>query len=184
MDQRPWHVLQVVTNHEKKVANHLAVRSLEHYLPLYTERSNWTDRRVILERPLFLGYVFVRFEPQSRKAALSVPGVLRLLGGSHGEMVSSEELERIREGLAKGCILRPHPNVSVGTPVRVQKGVFEGAEGVVMEFRRSCRVVISISALNQSFSLELAPEDVQVIPESHRRREVHKQASFRCISGM
>lgn len=183
MDQRPWHVLQVVTNHEKKVANHLAVRSLEHYLPLYTEHSNWTDRRVTLERPLFLGYVFVRFEPQNRKAALSVPGVIRLLGGSHGEMVSSEELERIREGLAKGCILRPHPNVSVGTPVRVRKGVFEGVEGVVTDFRRSCRIVISLSALKQSFSLELDPEDVQVIPQSHRYLEAKKQVSFRYISG-
>ena len=79
MFESPWHVLHVAANHEKRVAQHLTVRSLEHYLPLYTVRSKWTDRVVNLERPLFAGYVFVRYSPQARLAVVSTPGVLRLL---------------------------------------------------------------------------------------------------------
>ena len=173
MDQAPWSVLQVVANHEKKVAQHLTVRSLENYLPLYRERSRWTDRSVTLERPLFLGYVFVRYSPQSRISVISVPGVIRLLGDSQSEVVTSEELERIREALAKGCFLLPHPNVAVGTPVRVKRGVFEGVNGVVTDFRHSCRVVIALSAVRQSFSLEVDRDDLEILEPSGSR---HKRA--------
>src|SRR5271157_139138 len=55
MPSNPWHVLHVISNHEKKVAQHLDVRSVEHYLPLYTEQVKWTDRTVVAERPLFSG---------------------------------------------------------------------------------------------------------------------------------
>jgi transcription antitermination factor NusG len=163
MHESPWHVLHVIANHEKKVAQHLSVRSLEHYLPLYTERSRWTDRSVILERPLFTGYVFVRFSPHVKLSVVSTPGVIRLLGDHECDTVSAEEIERIRNGLSSGCLLRPHPDVSVGTPVRVLGGVFEGVEGIVTEFRHQCRVVIALSAVKQCFSLEVELGDIDVL---------------------
>jgi len=69
----PWHVLHVISNHEKLVAQHLAVRFVEHYLPVYTERVKWTDRTVVAERPLFTGYVFVRFQPEAESPSSPLP---------------------------------------------------------------------------------------------------------------
>lgn len=161
-----WHVLHVTANHEKKVAQHLSVRSLEHYLPVYPERSRWSDRYVTLERPLFMGYIFVRYTPQNRLSLVSTPGVIRLLGDSSSAMVSTEEIERIREGLADGCLLRPHFDIPVGTPVRVRRGVFEGAEGIVTEMRQRCKVIMTLSAVSQSFSLEIDRGDVDIIGKS------------------
>ena len=31
-----WHVLHVLSNHEKRVSQHLVARTVDHYLPLYT----------------------------------------------------------------------------------------------------------------------------------------------------
>ncbi|MGD0912284.1 MAG: transcription termination/antitermination NusG family protein [Terracidiphilus sp.] len=163
MPEGPWQVLHVIANHEKKVAQHLSVRSLEHYLPLYTERSVWTDRSVLLARPLFMGYVFVRFAQQSRLSVISTPGVIRLLGDTDTDTVSPAEIDRIREGLATGCLLRPHPEVSVGTSVRIRSGVFKGVEGIVTEFRHQCRVIIALAAVKQSFSLELELGEIEVL---------------------
>ena len=100
MYENPWHVLHVISNHEKRVAKHLEVRSVEHYLPLYRKRSQWTDRSVQLERPLFAGYVFVRFSPRERLSVISTPGVVHLLGDAAGSEVSCAELDRIRQALA------------------------------------------------------------------------------------
>jgi transcription antitermination factor NusG len=165
----PWQVLHVVANHEKRVAQHLAVRSLEHYLPLYTERSQWSDRSVLLERPLFTGYVFVRFAPEARLPIVTTPGVLRLLGNDERYTVSAAEIDRIREGLVSGCLLRPHRGVSLGTRVRVRAGVFEGVVGVVTELRRPCKVVIALAAIQQSFSLEVELDDVEVLKDTPAR---------------
>jgi transcription antitermination factor NusG len=163
MESNPWHVLHVLSNHEKKVAQHLVVRSVEHYLPLYTERVKWTDRTVLAERPLFSGYVFVRYLPQWRLSVISTPGVLRILGDEERDMVSGAELEKIRAGLASGLLLRPHANVSVGTRVRVRAGVFAGVEGVVAEFRQQCKVIVALSAVRQCFSLEVELGDIEVM---------------------
>jgi len=163
MNSSPWHVLHVISNHERQVAQHLAVRSVEHYLPLYTERVKWTDRTVAAVRPLFHGYVFARFSPQSRISVISTPGVLRLLGEELRDMVTGEEIDKIRTGLASGLLLRPHQGVTVGTRVRVREGVFAGVEGAVTEMRHQCRVIISLSAVQQCFSLEIALSDLEVL---------------------
>jgi transcription antitermination factor NusG len=172
MHSSPWHVLHVLSNHEKRVAQHLVVRSVEHYLPLYTERVKWTDRTVVAERPLFSGYVFARFSAQTRLSVISTPGVLRLLGEEERDMVSGAELDKIRAGLATGLLLRPHQCVTVGTRVRVRDGVFAGAEGVVTEFRHQCRVIITLSAVRQCFSLEVALDDLEVLNKPVARPEL------------
>jgi transcription antitermination factor NusG len=159
----PWQVLHVRSNFEKRVADHLAARSVEHYLPLYRERVRWSDRTVIAERPLFSGYVFARFLPDARIQVISTPGIVRLLGDDEGSLVSSAQLDKIRLGLASGLLLRPHPDVAVGTKVRILRGIFEGVEGVVTDLRQRCKVVIALAALRPCFSLEVEIGNIAVV---------------------
>lgn len=163
MSDGPWHVLQVIANHEKKVARQLQVRSVEHYLPLYSERSRWTDRTVTLERPLFPGYVFIRLSSASRITAISTPGVLRLLGNGGNRTVDGAEIDRIQKALVGGHILRPQPSVPVGTRVRIRRGLFKGVEGIVTELLRNCNVIIALSSMEQCFSLETDLSEVEVL---------------------
>lgn len=163
MQETLWHVLHVRSNFERRVAQHLIVRGVEHYLPLYRERVMWTDRTVVTERPLFSGYVFARFLSEFRITVLSTPGVVRLLGDQEGSLVNCAELDKIREGLASGLLLRPHPNLSVGAKVRIRAGIFEGVEGVVTEFRKQCKVIIALAAARLCFSLEVELGDIEVL---------------------
>jgi transcription antitermination factor NusG len=178
MDESPWNVIHVVAKHEKRVAQHLAARSIEHYLPLYAERSKWSDRTVVLERPLFTGYVFVRFTPHSRLPIISIPGVIRLLGDTAVDTVDPEEVATIREGLAKAHILRPHPFLLAGTRVRIRAGVFSGVEGIVTKLRPSCRVILLVSAIQQCFSLEIGLEHLDVLKPANLPRPVLSVASL------
>jgi transcription antitermination factor NusG len=179
MDEMPWHVLLVRSNFEKRVARHLAVRAVEHYLPFYQERVKWTDRIVVTERPLFSGYVFARFLPESRIKVISTPGVARLLGNEGGNLVSSADLDKIREGLASGLLLRPHPNASVGARVRINAGIFEGVEGEVTEFRQQCKVVIALAAVQQCFSLEVGLGDIEVLAKPPARFTLSSSDAYR-----
>jgi transcription antitermination factor NusG len=165
MYEDSWSVLHVIANHEKKVAQQLAGRSLEHYLPLYSERSRWTDRTVILERPLFPGYVFVRYSPETRVSLIAVPGALRLLGTERSETVQGAEIERIRTALASGYALRPHSPVLAGTQVRISRGIFEGLEGIVTDLRRNCKVIMAVAAVQQYISFETDLRDIEVLDD-------------------
>jgi hypothetical protein len=54
----------------------------------------------------------------------------------------------------------------------VRDGVFAGAEGVVTEFRHQCRVIITLSAVRQCFSLEVALDDLEVLNKPVARPEL------------
>lgn len=159
----PWSVLHVIANHERTVVQHLIARSIDCYLPLYAETSSRTDRKLTLERPLFTGYVFVRFAPPKRKIVLQVPSILHLLGDGQHEMVSAEEINRIRDGLAGGCALRPYPDIPIGTRVRVREGCFAGAEGIVIKFCKPCMVVMTLTAIEQRFSVEVNQDELEIL---------------------
>lgn len=163
IEEMPWHVLQVRSNFEKRVSQHLAARAVENYVPFYRERVRWTDRIVLTERPLFTGYVFARYMPESKFTAVSAPGVVRSLGDEERDLVGHAELDNIRKALASGQMLRPHRGVSKGTRVRVRRGLFEGQEGVVEELRQNCTLVLTLAAVQRSFSLQVALEDVEVV---------------------
>jgi len=158
-----WRALQVVANHEKRVAQHLTTRSLEHYLPLYSQKSHWTDRTVVLKRPLFPGYVFVRFIQQKKPTVVSTPGVLHLVGNGPAATISCIEMEKIRAALTDGYCLQPHPRVDAGMRVRIRSGIFEGTEGLVTDLRQGCKVVLALSGVEQCFSLEVQIRDIETL---------------------
>ena len=166
ISEEPWFVLHVLANHEKRAARHFSLYEVEHYVPQYTERSRWSDRTVTLERPLFPGYVFARFQPESRLRVLNTPGVLKILGKDGWDMVSSGEIERIRCALTSGYQIRPHSQFPTGTPVRVCRGIFEGAEGVVTELRRNCSVILRLSGIDQYFSLEISMDEIELFSKT------------------
>jgi transcription antitermination factor NusG len=165
MTDTSWWVLHVNSNHERRVVQHLVARSVDCYLPLYTERRRWTDRAVVVQRPLFPGYVFTRFTPQERISVISTPGVLQVLGDAAHDRVSGDEIERIQSGLAGGLSLRPDAGVAIGTRVLVCNGVFAGSQGMVKELRHQCRVVLSVAGVQQFFSLEVHLDDLELLQQ-------------------
>src|SRR5579871_4598861 len=74
-----WYAAYTSANHEKKVAEQLGARGVEHFVPLYSSVRQWKDRRVVIQLPLFPGYVFVRIALSNRLRVLQVPGVANLV---------------------------------------------------------------------------------------------------------
>src|SRR6266566_9125756 len=83
-DKLRWYAAHTRANHEKRLAEQLAERSVEHFLPLYQCVRRWKDRRVTLQLPLFPGYILVRLPLRGRIRVLQIPGVARLVGFNGG----------------------------------------------------------------------------------------------------
>jgi hypothetical protein len=82
-----WYAVYTVPRHEKSLARQLALRSIDHFLPLYCSRRKWNDgSKVTLELPLFPGYVFVRVSRAARVRVLESPGALYMVGGIGNEL--------------------------------------------------------------------------------------------------
>ncbi len=151
-----WYAASTSANHEKRVAEQLGIRSVEHFLPLYEAVRRWKDRRVKLALPLFPGYVFVRLALRDRLRVLRVPGVARLVGFNGAAVaLPNEEIEALKGSLANGLRAEPHPFLTVGRRVRIKLGPLEGMEGIVIRRRNRLRLVISLDLIHRAAAVEI-----------------------------
>jgi transcription antitermination factor NusG len=158
-----WHAAYTIANHEKRVAQQLTWRSVEHFLPVYESVRRWKDRRVRLQLPLFPGYVFVRLALRDRLRVLAVPGVARLVGfDGRPTVVPAEDIEAIRACLERNRDVQPHPYVRCGQRVRVLNGPLAGFSGIVVRQKNRTRLVVSFEVLERSVSVELEGTEVLV----------------------
>ena len=166
----PWFAVYTTCRHEKRIAEHLRQREIEHYLPLYRTERKWRDgSRVNLELPLFPSYLFVRIRRAERGSVLSVPGVLAVVGGTGGEPAPLPDtaIEVLRSG-TKEHRLEPHPLLRVGQSARIRSGAFAGMEGIVVRKKSGFRVVLTLEQIMQSIAVELNEDDVEPLAEKFR----------------
>ncbi len=152
----PWFALHVRARRELAVAEHLRGQGYEWFLPLYKCKKRWSDRIKEVESPLFPGYLFCRFDPQWRLPILKTPGVIQIVG-NHREPapVDEHEITAIQTLIATAVRNQPWPFLEVGDKVRIESGPLSGLEGLLVEFRGSHRLVLSVTLLQRSVAVEL-----------------------------
>lgn len=152
-----WYVLFVRSNQEKRVAQHLTDRSIQHFLPALDSVRQWRDRKVILSRPLFAGYVFVRLPLVERLKVLVVPSVVNLVGtASAPSVVSDEEIQWIRCAVEHGKA-EPHTyqTLKIGLWVVIKAGAMAGMEGILIRMQNNTRVLIALNSISRAFTVEV-----------------------------
>jgi len=160
-----WYAAYTCANHEKRVAEQFGVRAVDHFLPLYSSVRRWKDRRVMLELPLFPGYVFVRVALRDRLQVQTVPGVAWLVGfDGTPAALPDEEIETLRTRLGGTMRAEPHPYLAAGRRVRVRSGPLAGMEGVLLRRKGSFRLVISIELIQRSVAVDADAADVEPAP--------------------
>jgi transcription antitermination factor NusG len=163
----PWFALHVRTRHEAGVAAHLQGMGYEDFLPLYKTRTRWSDRTKEIETPLFPGYLFCRFDPQNRLPILKTPGVIQVVGYSRQPIpVEETEIEAIQALVASGIPSQPWPYLEIGEKVRIESGPLRGREGVLVEFKGTRRIVLSVALLQRSVAVEIDGALVKLHRES------------------
>ena len=161
--QPNWYAVQLAVNQEKQAARRLQERGIESFLPLYQEVRRRTDRKVVLQLPLFPGYVFVRIALLDRLKVLETPRVVRLVGFGPTPLALPDcDIDALRAGLATRQAM-PHLYLQVGRRVRVVAGPFEGMQGILVRRKSSLRVVVSIEAILSSFTVEVDDSEIESI---------------------
>jgi transcription antitermination factor NusG len=158
-----WYAAYTSPRHEKRVEQHLSQRGVEHYLPVYRSSRKWRNGlKVILDLPLFPGYIFVRIKRTARIRVLEAPGVLAIVGNSASEMtpLPEAEVDALRSGLQMRQA-EPHPLLTVGQRARIRSGALAGMEGIVVRKKNSLRVVLTMDLIMQSVSVEVDGSELE-----------------------
>jgi transcription antitermination factor NusG len=159
---RAWFAAYTGSCQEKRVAHQFSARNIEFFLPVYRNVSRWKNGlKVVIERPLFPSYVFVKVARNERVGVLQVPGVVSIVGaGREPVSLPTHEIETLRHGVNL-CHVEPHSYLNVGSRARVCRGPLEGLSGIVLRTKNSCRLVLSLELIRKSVAVEVNKEDLE-----------------------
>jgi len=168
-DSCHWYALRVKSNCEKLVTAGVRNKGFEEFLPLYRTCHRWSDRLKSAELPLFPGYTFCRIDPNFRLPILTIPGALHFIGiGKVPVPIEDSEVAAIQNAVRSGLPAEPWAYLNVGQLVRLDDGPLAGLEGILIETRKQCRIVVSVSLLQRSVAVEIERNWVTPLGADHR----------------
>lgn len=151
-----WFAIQTRSRHEKAVRRQLELRNVEHFLPTTKRLSQWSDRKKQVEVPLFAGYCFARFSLADRLPVFQSQGVVGVVGpGGRSESIPDDESESLRKLINNSSHYSYHPYLREGMLVRVIQGPLQGVKGRLVREPSHSRLVLSISLIQRSISVEI-----------------------------
>jgi transcription termination/antitermination protein NusG len=164
-----WYVLHTRSRFETVVYDGLLKKSKEVFLPKVRVRSKRRDRKLMIDLPLFPGYLFVRsdLEPRDHLDILKTVGVVRLIGNKEGPLAVPEDtIHSLRIMVTAQQEIQTGFQLKQGDPVMVMTGPFAGIQGVFVRYRGRDRgrVVVNIDALGQFAAVEIDADEVEVLP--------------------
>ena len=152
-EEFPWTVAHVRSRQEKVLARYLMEQDVPFYLPIVEQERRRSGRTFRSFLPLFPGYVFVRPSRIRRELIWRSNVTANLIDVPDQEQLA-EELQQIRRLQLAGASFEPFDELLPGDPVQITEGVFSGYRGVVARSRGGNRLVVTISLLRQSVTVE------------------------------
>ena len=159
-----WYAVHTRCQHEKKVGRQLTAAGVVTFLPLLSVSNQWSDRKKIVEVPLFSGYLFVRitWSAQTQASVLRTPGVAGFVGvKSHGTPIPDEQIRDVQTVLSHKVQCEGRPFLQEGQRVRVRSGCLDGVEGILVQCLSNRSLVLSVDAIHRSIIFRIDGYEIE-----------------------
>jgi transcription antitermination factor NusG len=161
-----WYAIHTRPRHEKKIEARLRQCGFSTFLPIVKNVHRWTDRRKVIETPLFPCYAFIYVvcSPEIRLTVLRTDGVIGFVGvRGAATPIPETEIESVRILVSRNIPFAAHPFVKTGQRIRIRGGSLEGVEGVVVSVNGSRKLVVSMELIQRSIALSIEGYDIETI---------------------
>jgi len=165
-EEKSWYALLVRARHEKIVTQRLKEVGVTSFLPTIMQERRWSDRKKMVEFPLFSCYVFAQLCPtnEGRLKALRIDGVYSLVGTrGEGTPIPDEQIEAVRRITEEHFEWHTHPFLKIGQRVRIRSGALDGVEGILTARSGESTLVVSVDAIQRSLAVRIEGYDVEPV---------------------
>lgn len=165
-----WFALLTRSNFEFTVLDAVRKKKIEVFLPQMKKPSRRKDRKLMIDTPLFPGYLFVKtsLDPAHQLNILKTMGAVRLIGSTAGpvpvpesQITSLKILTSTSQDLITGSIVQ----LKKGDPVMILRGPMAGVTGEFTRHKGKGRVIIKIEVLGQYAGVEVEEDNLEKIPK-------------------
>jgi transcription antitermination factor NusG len=158
-----WYAIYTKPRWEKKVNMVLERKGVEVWCPLQKVRKQWSDRKKVVEEPLFKSYVFVRINNTERTNVLMTDGVLNFVYYvGKPAIIRDEEIEVIKKYLSEEqatISIQSLNSLDENTRIKVNHGIFMDSTGTVVKGGKK-KVYVKLQSLEQVLIVEFPLEHV------------------------
>ncbi len=163
---KQWHVIYTKSKWEKKVDDLLAKKGFESWCPVQKQERQWSDRKKIIEAPLFRSYVFIKASKEDYTKILSTLGVVNFLYfEKKPAIIRDVEIEEIRKYLGMSTTssiqIVDMTNLPAQTKVSINQGLFMGQRGEVIKAGKK-NVFVRLESINMMMIVEFKVEEVSL----------------------
>ena len=154
-----WFAVHTKPRHEKRAAAELREKGVIVFLPLFSALHQWSDRKRLVELPLFTNYVFVQIgeERDARITVLRTNGVVAFVGmRGLGAPIPDEQIHAVQMILRERVSFTPYPFLSVGQKVRIRGGSLDGIEGFLSRVNGDSSLIVSVHGIQRSLAIRIA----------------------------
>ncbi len=158
-EEKRWYALRIRTKWSNKVEQSLGNKKFVTFNPTYQELSKRKDRKKLLRKPIFAGYLFIQTElnVDLHLEILKTYGVIDILKNEQGPIsIPEDQIEKVRlleEHVEKSVSL---PDFSPGENVKIISGPLAGLKGVVDQVYKK-RLRIYLQSIPSSINIEIDP---------------------------
>jgi transcriptional antiterminator RfaH len=161
-----WYAIYTRSRSEKSVNLELSLTGIESYLPLKKTIRKWSDRKKMVEVPLFNSYVFVKVSEKEYMKVLQTFGVTRFIC-FEGQAVPIPEpqINAIRAYLdeTEPIPLDDQLKMEAGKSVLITHGPMIGMTGILLNIEGKNKVKVEIEAIGQSLIITIPPQNLEII---------------------
>jgi transcription antitermination factor NusG len=164
MDKK-WFAIYVLSRNEKKVASLLDDQNIENYLPLQKTMKQWSDRKKMVEEPLFKSYVFAHIAEDEKPKVRETKGVLNFVYWlGQPAVIRDQEIEIIKHFLENYENIEVNEFIPVlNSSVKIQSGPMMNQIGKVIKVGKN-KVKIIIESLGCSLVADVPINKVLPLP--------------------
>ena len=139
-----WYVVYTKPKWEKKVAERLNEIGVVAYCPLVAKERQWSDRKKVVNVPLFNSYIFVQIEEQERSRVFEIPGAVRYLFWlGKPAMVKDSEIETIQNWLSAPATYEVSLDQwKKGDKIVLESGPFASQSAIIQEVKQNHYIMI------------------------------------------
>ena len=160
--EAPWFAVWTRSRAEKAVADQLARKQIEVFLPTVQRWSRWKDRKKRIDWPLFPGYCFARFDPLAILDVLKSTGVATVVSfDGKPAPIPHQEVAAIQRLIETELQFDPCPLLHEGDLVEVVRGPLTGVVGRLMHKGPKTKLVLSITMINRAVAVVFDAADVR-----------------------
>ncbi|HMF71119.1 MAG TPA: UpxY family transcription antiterminator [Flavitalea sp.] len=179
-----WYALYTRPRWEKKVVTLLTKQGIETYCPFSRVTKQWSDRKKVVEEPLFKSYVFIRIPEADQWVAKSIDGVINIVHWlGKAAVIPDEEIEIIKRFLYDYTNVKlEKTEVTVDDKVRILNGPMMMMEGNVVEIKYKTVKVI-LPSLGYAMVAEVEKSNLEIINLLHGKSDKISKSDSLSLNG-